>query len=112
MIAQIFLPQIKRQVGKKFNVKPEDIKVITFFVNKVEKKITLTCWDAYEGHQTTISESEISMASDAVEKAVKSKIKGELFAYELEIVGKEFNATIYCSNEKGEKIALPIKNIF
>ena len=111
-IATFFLPQIKRQVAKKFSVKAEDITKIEFLVDKVGKKITLVCSTKEHQYTTEISESEISMASDAVEKAVRSKIKGELYAYSLQIEGKEFNASIYCSNEKGEKIMIPIKNIF
>jgi hypothetical protein len=113
-IASIFLPQIKRQVAKKFNVDKDAITSIEFFVDKVGKSIKLQCNTKEGALATTISENEISMASDAVEKAVRSKIKGELFAYSLEINmdTKTFNAVIYCSNEKGEKIALPINNIF
>lgn len=113
-IATIFLPQIKRQVAKKFNVNKDSISSIEFFVDKVAKTIKLQCNTNEQSLATYISESEVSLGSDAVEKAVKAKVKGELFAYSLEInmQTKTFNVVIYCSNEKGEKIALPINNIF
>lgn len=114
MIAQFFIPQLKRQVAKKFEVDGDTITEIVFLVNKVDKVINLQCHTTGESLQTTISEQDISMASDSVEKAIKKHVNGELVAYQLtiDVKKKQFNAILFCKNTAGEKIAIPINNIF
>ena len=112
-IAKFFLPQLRRQVAKKFNVDGDTITNIVFLVNKADNTIILECHTTGEALKTSISQDEVSIASDSVEKAIKKYINGTLVAYQLTIDMKQktFNAVLFCMDEKGHKIALPINNI-
>lgn len=110
MLAQFFIPQLKRAISRKFEIDPKSIELIQFKVNKIDNTIELICNDL----KTAISLDEVSNAYTAVERAVKGKINGILDAYTLyiNVKTKTFDVDIYFTNKANAKELVKIENIF
>ena len=111
MLALIFIPQIKKAIAEKFGIDKTEVKKVVFFINKNQESIKITCNDSLETQTETTG--QLSTASQAIEKAIKKQINGELVAYSLEILIKEkqFNAEVFIILPNGEKIKQQIKNV-
>ena len=111
MIAQLFIPQIKKAIAEKFNVPKADVKKVVFLINKKQDNIQITLNDEYQTE--TDATGQLTTASAAIEKAIKKQINGDLVAYSLEILipEKQFNAEVFIILPTGEKIRQTLKNV-
>lgn len=111
MIGSLFIPILKSSISEKFGIQPDEIKKVTYFINKSSDKITITCNDDLKKE---IDNSEkLHTASMLIANAIQNPVKEDFVEYILEMVFKEneFHSSVYIVTQNGEKIKQELKKI-